>query len=200
MFEAILFYILSSALILGALGVVFAKEPVHAILLLAFSILNAGGLFLLLGAEFNAMLLIVVYLGSVVILFLFIAMMLGKDANATSKGKTRGYIVVSSMLLITLFAELAYLLTGKFVFDAGEKTAETLSKITNSKAIGLVLYSDYALALQITGIVLLLAMVGAIMLAILPREDAKKQEISRQIEKSAKDEIVLVDLKSGEGI
>lgn len=206
MFEVILFYVLSSALIIGALGVVFSKEPIHSILFLAFSFINAGGLFLSLGAEFNAMFFVVVYLGSVVVLFLFVAMMLGKDADILPKKKKKPFIIVATTLVITIFCELSYLLVGEFVFSKTQSILKPSNKLenlsmSNSKQIGLSLYSDYSLALQITGMILLLAMVGAIMLAILPeKEKNKKQDINSQINTNPKEEITLVKLKAGEGI
>ncbi len=200
-FTLTLFYLFSFVLISSALVVVSARNMVHSVMFLVLSFLNAAALFVILGAEFLAMLLIVVYVGAIAVLFLFVVMMLNVDIkNLNAKANKHlpvllliGVVMLSEIVLIIKFSSLKFYDT-KTLFP-------TPDNITNSAAIGNILYTDFILPFQISGAILFVAMIGAIVLTL--KEDGRfirKQVILSQNSRNKQNSLRIVQVKSGEGI
>jgi NADH-quinone oxidoreductase subunit J len=203
MLSAIVFYVFSAILIASAAMVVVSRNPVHSVLFLILCFFNAAGLFVLMGAEFLAMILVVVYVGAVAVLFLFVVMMLDVDFVKLREGYAR-YLPVGAAVGLVLAAELVFVLA-PWAFSASVPEAIAMpipdpSKIHNTKAIGLVLYTDYVYLFQAAGLVLLVAMVGAIVLTLRDREGVKRQSIPRQIARTRAEGVETVSVKSREGV
>lgn len=196
-----LFYLFAGVLTLSALGVVSAKNPVHSVFFLIFSFFNAAALFVLIGAEYIAMTLVIVYVGAVAVLFLFVVMMLNINFAALREGFMRNLpfgIGIAMLLFIELFA-LLY----SAVLDpepVAPSVTPVLSNVTNTSAIGNVLYTHYSYLFQIAGLILLVAMIGSIVLTLRAREGVRRQSISKQHNRTREESIVLVKMKPGEGI
>jgi NADH-quinone oxidoreductase subunit J len=200
MFEAIAFYFFSFALIASAVTVIAARNPVHSVLFLILSFFNAAGLFVLLGAEFLAMILIVVYVGAVAVLFLFVVMMLDIDFAELKRGSLQ-YLPFGVLIGLILVAELAmagsvWVLKPAMV---AAKASATPAGLTNTAALGRILYTDYVYYFQIAGLVLLVAMIGAIVLTLRSRPGVRRQVISVQNARTAAMAVDMHDLKPGEG-
>jgi len=196
------FYLFSTIAVLSALMVISAKNPVHSVLFLILSFVNAAALFVLMGAEFLAMILIVVYVGAVAVLFLFVVMMLDINFIKLREGFLQ-YLPFGVLLGIVLFIELAMLV----YIDKFEKSTlvnfsdlPVFTQIENTKNLGSVLYTDYFYFFQISGIILLIAMIGSIVLTLRERSGVKKQKIYDQIHFDAKNAIEKKKIKLGEGI
>ena len=199
---SITFYIFSLIAVLSALMVISAKNPVHSVLFLILSFVNASALFVLLGAEFLAMILVVVYVGAVAVLFLFVVMMLDINFVKLREGFLQ-YLPFGALLGIVLIIELGILfLTKSFSENAFNKfvTSPRINEIENTKLIGQVLYTDYFYLFQISGLILLVAMVGSITLTLRDRGRVKRQNISSQNYIEAKKAIEKKKVKLGEGI
>jgi NADH-quinone oxidoreductase subunit J len=200
-FTLTLFYLFSFILVGSALTVVSARNMVHSVMFLVLCFLNAAALFVLLGAEFLAMLLIVVYVGAIAVLFLFVVMMLNVDFKDLNRKINRslpvlilvGIVMLCEIILIAKFSSIN-LYNTKSLFP-------TPQDISNTKAIGNILYTDFILPFQISGAILFVAMIGAIALTL--REDGrfiKKQNISRQTLRNKNNSLEVVKVKFGEGI
>ncbi len=196
-----LFYLFSFVLVASSLVVVSAKNSVHAVMFLVLCFFNAAGLFILLGAEFLAMLLIVVYVGAIAVLFLFIVIMLNVDLKETQRKINRhlpimmmvGVLMLAEIILITKFSTIKFYDT-KTLFP-------TPNDINNTKAIGNLLYTDFILPFQLSGCVLFVAMIGAIVLTLKDEKRfIKKQNISSQVARTKGNSLEIVKIKSGEGI
>jgi NADH-quinone oxidoreductase subunit J len=180
--QAIAFYLLAVATVAAGLLVVSAKNPVHSVLFLITAFFSAAGLFVLLGAEFLAMLLVVVYVGAVAVLFLFVVMMLDVDFAQLRKGFV-GYLpfglVIALVLLVEMILVSAAVATGG---AAGKNAIPNASPggVPNTEAIGRVLYTDYIFFFQLAGLVLLVAMIGAIVLTLRHKPGVKRQNIGQQ--------------------
>ena len=199
---SITFYIFSLVAVLSALMVISARNPVHSVLFLILSFVNASGLFVLLGAEFLAMILVVVYVGAVAVLFLFVVMMLDINFVKLREGFLQ-YLPFGALLGIVLIIELGILfLTRSFSENSLSKFVESpvMNEVENTKLIGQVLYTDYFYLFQISGLILLVAMVGSITLTLRDRGQVKRQNISQQIYTNANDSIEKKKIKLGEGI
>ncbi len=198
MFITSLFYLFSFIIILCSIGVISTKNPVYAVLFLILAFINSSILFLFLNAEFLAMLLIVVYVGAVAVLFLFVVMMLNIN-NEEKKSKIQKFTPFTLVLVSIVFIELS------FVFLSDNKhlkmlaETENLSLTNNTVFLGNILYTDYALLFQLSGIILLVAMIGAIILTLRSRDGVKKQIIRNQIDVKKSDVIQIVDVKNREG-
>jgi len=196
----LIFYLFSGALLLSAVGVIASRNPVHAVFCLIFCFFNAAGLFVLLGAEFLAMILVIVYVGAVAVLFLFVVMMLDVNFAELRQGFMK-FLPLGIGFAIVLFGEIAALL-----FYALKKntitaqTVESISQLTNTQAIGQVLYTDYVYPFQLSGLVLLVAMIGAIVLTLRHGKDVRRQRASDQLSRKREDAISIVQVKSGQGI
>jgi NADH-quinone oxidoreductase subunit J len=200
MFEAIAFYFFSAILLLSAVMVIGARNPVHSVLFLILAFFNAAGLFVLTGAEFLAMILIVVYVGAVAVLFLFVVMMLDIDFAELKKG-TLQYLPFGTLIGLVMVAELvmagsAWVLKPEAL---AAKANATPQGITNTEALGHILYTDYVYTFQIAGLVLLVAMIGAIVLTLRVRPGVRRQNIAAQNARTAAMSVDMVDPKPGEG-
>ena len=199
---SITFYVFSLVAVLSALMVISARNPVHSVLFLILSFVNASGLFVLLGAEFLAMILVVVYVGAVAVLFLFVVMMLDINFVKLREGFLQ-YLPFGALWGIVLIIELGILfLTKSFSENSLSKFVElpVMNEVENTKLIGQVLYTNYFYLFQISGLILLVAMVGSITLTLRDRGQVKRQNISQQNYLDANDSIEKKKIKLGEGI
>src|SRR5215831_8556967 len=197
MLQALTFYAFSTVMIASALAVIIARNPVHSVLFLIVAFFNAVGLFVLLGAEFLGMVLLFVYVGAVALLFLSVVMMLDVDFAALKKGAMQ-YLVLGTgvgVILLIEFIDVFYL----WKSGATVSAAPAPSGMTNTEALGHVLYTDYIFYFQTAGLILLVAMIGAIVLALRHRPEVRRQSISRQVAREPAKAIELVDVKPGQG-
>ena len=195
------FYLFAISCIAGGLFTVISRNPVHSVLWLILSFLSAAGLFVLLGAEFVAMLLIIVYVGAVAVLFLFVVMMLDVDF-AELKAEMAKYVPLAGLIGVVLLMQLA-LVFGTWTFDENYQAARAAlapEDTHNTKALGLLLYDRYFLLFQLAGMILLVAMVGAIILTLRHRQDVKRQDILAQIYRDPAKAMEVVDVKPGQGL
>lgn len=193
------FYLLALVTVAAGFLVISARNPVHSVLFLILAFFSAAGLFVLLGAEFLAMLLVVVYVGAVAVLFLFVVMMLDVDFSKLRQGFAN-YLPIGAVIAIVLLGELLVVLFA--IVSKGAVAGAKLepSATSNIKEIGRVLYTDYVYLFQAAGFVLLVAMIGAIVLTLRHRTYVKRQDIFRQVTRRRKDAVAVVKAKSGEGI
>ena len=202
MIEAIIFYMLAGVIILSACAVIFARNPVHSVLWLILAFFNAAGLFLLLGAEFLAMILVIVYVGAVMVLFLFVVMMLDIDFAELRSGFMKympfGLILAGVLLGELIVAATAWQLGGSA--DVISAPMASAAGVSNTEALGAILYTKYIYVFQAAGMVLLTAMIGAIVLTHRQRSGVKKQNISRQNAVRPEEAIDIVDVPVGEGV
>lgn len=200
---SILFYIFSGFLLSAAILVITARNTVHGVLFLILAFFNAAGLFVLAHAEFLAMMLIIVYVGAVAVLFLFVVMMLNIELDHVQKVAKR-YSLVGGFIGGVLAAELILIMiswnTSPRDFDLTAAPSSLYSDMTNTQALGNLLYTHYALIFQCAGLILLISMIGAIVLTLRHREGVKRQKIGDQIGREGKDSIQLMDIPSGSGI
>ncbi len=200
MLQGIAFYVFSAVIIASALMVISARNPVHSVLFLILAFFNAAALFVLLGAEFLAMILVVVYVGAVAVLFLFVVMMLDIDFVALRSG-FMNYLPLGTVLGLVLFSEFL-VAVGAWTFADGAQAVRAVplpEGVSNTEALGRVLYTDYIFYFQTAGMVLLVAMIGAIVLTLRHRPGVKRQSISRQVAREPKTAVELVDVKPGQG-
>jgi NADH-quinone oxidoreductase subunit J len=199
---AIAFYLLAVATVVAGLLVVSAKNPVHSVLFLITAFFSAAGLFVLMGAEFLAMLLIVVYVGAVAVLFLFVVMMLDVDFAELRQGFAQylpiGGLVGGILTLEMIFVAATVAANGKAGLNALPNASP--GGVPNTEAIGRVLYTDYIFFFQLAGLVLLVAMIGAIVLTLRHKPGVKRQDIGKQIARTPKTGMEIVQIKPGEGI
>jgi NADH-quinone oxidoreductase subunit J len=197
------FYLFASVAVISALNVIFQRNPVHAVLWLILTFFNAAGLFVLLGAEFVAMILVVVYVGAVAVLFLFVVMMLDINLTVIRQGFQR-HLWVGATVGIILLVELAVVFGGWVMSPEAQALrvapAPEPSELTNTEAIGMLLYTHYAYLFQAAGIVLLVAMIGAIVLTHRRRPGVRKQKISEQVSRRVEDTLTVVKVESGKGL
>jgi NADH-quinone oxidoreductase subunit J len=182
MIQAFAFYLFASVLILSAFMVITSRNPVYSVLFLILAFFNTAGLFILLGAEFVAMILVIVYVGAVAVLFLFVVMMLDINFSDLRSGAME-YLPTGAFIGSILLVELYTLFKSwDFVPSVQENLAapDTSETIGNSKSLGMLLYTDYILAFQVSGLILLVAMIGAIVLTHRKRVGVRKQIVSEQ--------------------
>jgi len=201
MIPTILFYLFAAVLIGSATMVVSARNPVHSVLFLILAFFNAAALFLIAGAEFLAMTLVIVYVGAVAVLFLFVVMMLDIDFEELRSGFQR-YLPVGGFVGAVLFVELLMVYGGwKLAPDAAKVALSPMpSDVTNTVALGRILYTDYVFLFQTSGAVLLVAMIGAIVLTLRDRRTSRHQSIRVQTERTAADTLVMVPTALGAGV
>ncbi len=195
---ALAFYAFAFVTVAAGLMVIVARNPVHSVLFLILAFFSAAALFLLLGAEFLAMILLVVYVGAVAVLFLFVVMMLDINFVALREGFAR-YLPVGAAVGIVVLIEILFIVANWHVIP-GTATLAISQATTNTQALGLVLYTKYVYAFQAAGLILLVAMIGAIVLTLRHRPDARRQRISEQVGRRAKDAIEVKKVNVGEGI
>ncbi len=196
------FYLFSSVAVLSALMVISAKNPVHSVLFLILSFVNASGLFVLLGAEFLAMILVVVYVGAVAVLFLFVVMMLDINYIKLREGFLQ-YLPFGALLGIVLVIELGILFltdTSSNINSSKASLEPKIYEIENTKMIGKILYTKYFYLFQICGIILLVAMIGSITLTLRDKGGVKRQNIDNQNSVDASNAIDKKKVKLGDGI
>jgi NADH-quinone oxidoreductase subunit J len=192
------FYLLAFTSIASAFMVVSSKNPVHSVMYLILTFFSAAGLFILMGAEFLALLIIMVYVGAVAVLFLFVVMMLDVDFAELKQGFL-SYLPVGALVAIILLLEM--LMVGATYFAGETKTVVVRDAgITNLEAFGQVLYTDYAGVFEAAGFVLLVAMIGAIVLILRKRDGVRKQIPSEQIARTKETGLKMVDIEPGIGI
>lgn len=194
----IAFSLIAAVVVLAAMFVIAARNPVHSVLWLILTFFSAAGLLVLIGAEFLAMLLVVVYVGAVAVLFLFVVMMLDVDFVEMKQGTLR-YWPFALLVGVILLAELALVSAAGGSVPTGNMDASPNAP-TNAEAIGYVMYTDYILLFQLAGIVLLVAMVGAIVLTLRHKPHIKRQDIAKQTGRRRMDAVELKDPTPGQGI
>jgi len=199
--QAIFFYIFAGVCIASAFMVVVARNPVHSVLFLILAFVNAAGLFVLLGAEFLAMILIVVYVGAVAVLFLFVVMMLDVDFAELRQG-VLNYLPIGAAVGIVLLIELVFVVISSVIQPGLTKsiTAPIATDVSNTEALGLVLYTRYVYYFEAAGVILLVAMIGAIVLTLQHRPNVKRQSISAQLARRRDTAIEVVKVKVGQGL
>jgi len=199
--HAIAFYLLAAVTVAAGVSVVSARNPVHSVLFLILAFFSAAGLFVLLGAEFLAMLLVVVYVGAVAVLFLFVVMMLDVDFAALRQGFAQ-YMPLGGLVALVLAVEMIVVATTVATGGAarGHDAPAVAGQISNAEAIGRVLYTDYVYLFQAAGMVLLVAMIGAIVLTLRHKPGVRRQVIADQVARNPKSGMRIVQIKSGEGI
>jgi NADH-quinone oxidoreductase subunit J len=202
MLQAIAFYILATVAVVAALAVVTARNPVHSVLWLILTFFSAAGLFVLLGAEFLAMLLVVVYVGAVAVLFLFVVMMLDVDFVRLREGFAR-YLPLALVVAGVLLVEMLLISSAVATRGAAGSTAGPLvygAEMSNIEAIGRVLYTDYVYFFQAAGIVLLVAMIGAIILTHRPRPNVRRQDLAAQANREWAKAVEVKSVPTGKGV
>ena len=201
--QAIAFYLMAAVTVLAGFAVVSARNPVHSVLFLILAFFSAAGLFVLMGAEFLAMLLVVVYVGAVAVLFLFVVMMLDVDFAELRQGFAR-YMPLGGLVGGALALEMVVVATTVATKGAARLNDAPQASggvdVTNAEAIGRVLYTDYVYFFQAAGMVLLVAMIGAIVLTLRHKPGVKRQVIADQVLRSPKTGMRVVSLKPGQGI
>ncbi len=197
------FYLFAISAIAGGLFTVISRNPVHSVLWLILAFLSSAGLFILLGAEFVAMLLIIVYVGAVAVLFLFVVMMLDVDF-AELKAEMAKYMPLALLIGVVILMQLALAFgvwtTAEGVEIAARPDATAGGGAHNTDALGRVLYDTYFLPFQLSGLILLVAMIGAIVLTLRHRADVKRQDILQQMYRDPDEALVMKDVKPGQGL
>jgi len=201
--QPIFFYVFSAVTVAAAFMVIAAKNPVHSVLFLILAFFNAAGLFILLGAEFLAMILVVVYVGAVAVLFLFVVMMLDVDFAELREGFLQ-YLPAGAIVGLILLVELILVLGGVIVSPETSATAAAptpaVDRVSNIAAIGELLYTRYIFYFQMAGVVLLVAMIGAIVLTLRHKVGVKRQDIGRQVARNPATAVSMRRVESGKGL
>ncbi|UWQ09979.1 NADH-quinone oxidoreductase subunit J [Aliiroseovarius crassostreae] len=197
------FYLFALTTVTGGFFTVMARNPVHSVLWLITAFVGATGLFVLLGAEFVAMLLMIVYVGAVAVLFLFVVMMLDVDF-AELKAEIAQSLPLALFIGVILLMELGTIF-GTWHFADGAEAARqsitpAIAEIHNTEALGLVLYTDYILLFQLAGLILLVAMIGAIVLTLRHRTHVKRQNVMAQMHRDPAKAMEIIDVKPGQGL
>jgi NADH-quinone oxidoreductase subunit J len=201
MVAALFFYLFASVAIASAVMVISSRNPVHSVLFLILCFFNAAGLFILLGAEFLAMILVVVYVGAVAVLFLFVVMMLDVDFVQLRQGMLN-YLPVGGTIGLIVLVELA-LVVGTWAISSDALTAvgaPSPGNVTNTEALGQILYTKYVYFFEAAGLVLLVAMIGAIVLTLRHKQGVKRQDVSVQVARNPATAMEIVKVKPGQGI
>jgi NADH-quinone oxidoreductase subunit J len=200
-FAVFAFYMFAISAVTAGLGVVISRNPVHSVLWLILAFLSSAGLFVLLGAEFVAMLLIIVYVGAVAVLFLFVVMMLDVDF-AELKGEMARYMPLGLLIGVVILMQLS-IVFGSWTSAEGAqemRVAATPEGVQNTAALGALLYDKYILMFQLSGLILLVAMIGAIVLTLRARKDVKRQNVLHQMWRDPAKAMELKDVKPGQGL
>ncbi|BBE70746.1 NADH-quinone oxidoreductase subunit J [Oharaeibacter diazotrophicus] len=203
MIQALFFYIFAAITVASAVMVISARNPVHSVLFLILAFVNAAGLFMLAGAEFLAMMLIVVYVGAVAVLFLFVVMMLDVDFAELRQGFLQ-YLPVGMLVGIVFLAELL-MVVGGFTFAPDAMTSAVApipdpTQVSNVQALGEIIYTRYVFYFEAAGMVLLVAMIGAIVLTLRHRPNIKRQDISVQVARTRSTAIEIKKVEPGRGL
>ena len=201
--QTLAFYLFAGIAIAAGVMVISARNPVHSVLFLILAFFNSAGLFILMGAEFLAMILVVVYVGAVAVLFLFVVMMLDINFVELRQGFLQ-YLPIGGMIGLILLVELV-LVFGAWVAAPGASAGLRLptppvDQVTNTHALGGVLYTQYIYLFQAAGLILLVAMIGAIVLALRDRAGVRRQKIGAQVARRRADSLEIKDVPTGRGI
>ncbi|CAO3429906.1 NADH-quinone oxidoreductase subunit J [Azospirillum doebereinerae] len=201
--QGIAFYVFAALLVASGVMVISSRNPVHSVLFLILAFFQAAGLCLLMGAEFIAMILIIVYVGAVAVLFLFVVMMLDINFRELRQGAME-VLPLGGLIGLILFAELAAVLGGWVVAPGVEKLAGSptppIDAVSNTVALGRLMYTQYVYLFQACGIVLLVAMIGAIVLTLRHRVGVRKQDIGAQLARRRDEVVVIRKVTTGEGV
>ena len=198
MLTAIAFYILAFTAVAAGFMVVAARNPVHSVMFLILTFFSAAGLFILMGAEFIALLLVMVYVGAVAVLFLFVVMMLDVDFVELKQGFLQ-YLPAGIIVAVILLAEMILVGAAYFAGD-GRRVVVPEGEATNLERFGEVLYTQYAGAIEAAGLILLVAMIGAIVLTLRKRKGVRTQNAMDQMARTREDGVELVDIEPGQGL
>jgi len=201
--QAVCFWLFSLVAVASGVMVIAARNPVHSVLFLILAFFNGAGLFVLMGAEFLALILVIVYVGAVAVLFLFVIMMLDINFVELREGFLQ-YLPIGALIGLVLFIELV------FVFGAWEVASNVTTaiaaplpataQVTNTAALGELLYTRYIYAFQAAGMILLVAMIGAIVLTLRPRQDVRRQKIAEQVARKREATLELVKVRPRQGV
>jgi NADH-quinone oxidoreductase subunit J len=201
--QALAFYLFAGVAVASGVMVISARNPVHSVLFLILAFFNAAGLFILMGAEFLAMILVVVYVGAVAVLFLFVVMMLDINFVELRQGFLQ-YLPFGALVALALLAELALVLGAWLAAPEASSALRAPTpppaEITNTHAIGAVLYTDYLYLFQAAGIILLISMIGAIVLTLRQREGVRRQSVPRQVARRREEAVELKKVPTRTGI
>ncbi|MCZ4282007.1 NADH-quinone oxidoreductase subunit J [Kiloniella laminariae] len=201
--QALVFYVFAAVTIAAGLMVITARNPVHSVLFLILAFFNAAGLFVLMGAEFLAMILVVVYVGAVAVLFLFVVMMLDINVEKARQGFKK-YLFIGGAVGLVLLVELVLILSSTVVSTDVSVVASvpipSLDEVHNTRALGQVLYTKYVYLFEASGMILLVAMIGAIVLTLRKREGVRRQVIADQVNRSREEAVEIKKVSSGSGI
>ena len=201
--QTLAFYLFSAVTVFAAVMVISSKNPVHSVLFLILAFFNSAGLFVLLGAEFLAMILVVVYVGAVAVLFMFVVMMLDINIAELKHGFLQ-YLPLGGVVGLILLMELILSLGGFIISSQSQNSIAAprpnVNEITNTEAIGNLIYTNYIYFFQAAGLILLVAMIGAIVLTHRSRENVRKQNISDQINRRPEDTIEIKKVTTGSGV
>ena len=201
--QALAFYLFAAVAIASGVMVVSSRNPVHSVLFLILAFFTSAGLFVLMGAEFLAMILVVVYVGAVAVLFLFVVMMLDINFVELRQGFLQ-YLPVGALVGLILLAELILILgTWAVAPEAGDLTdipIAPVEEVENTQALGEVLYTKFVFLFQAAGLVLLVAMIGAICLTLRRRPGVRRQNISDQVSRKREDSVELKQVTPGSGV
>lgn len=203
--ELFIFYIFSIVTVASSVMVISSKNPVHSVLFLILAFFNAAGLFILIGVEFLAMVLVVVYVGAVAVLFMFVVMMLDINFVALREGFLQ-YLPIGALIGIILLVELVLVGTSWAVSSGTDLAVQAAginampAGVPNTKALGMLIYTNYFYLFQSAGLILLVAIIGAITLTLRDRVGVRRQDIARQVHRKPSETVQLVKVKSGEGI
>ena len=201
--QGIAFYVFAALLVASGVMVISARNPVHSVLYLVLAFFQAAGLCVLLGAEFIAMILVIVYVGAVAVLFLFVVMMLDINFRELRTGAMQ-YLPIGGLIGLILLAELAAVLGAWIIAPAAEKAASAplsaMGNVSNTEALGQLIYTHYVYLFQASGIVLLIAMIGAIVLTLREREGVRKQNIGAQLARRREDVVAIRKVSTGGGV
>jgi NADH-quinone oxidoreductase subunit J len=200
--QAVLFYIFAAVAVASGVMVVASRNPVHSVLFLIVTFFNAAALFVLIGAEFLAMILVIVYVGAVAVLFLFVVMMLNIDFLQLRSGFVR-YLPIGTLLGLILLAELVLVIGSWAMTPSLPSQALVVAtggvSLTNTRALGDILYTRYLLAFQAAGLILLVAMIGAIVLTLRHRADVRRQSVPAQLARTRAETVAVVKVPLGTG-
>ena len=201
MIQALIFYVFAAITIASGVMVVSSRNPVHSVLFLILAFFNAAGLFVLIGAEFIAMILVVVYVGAVAVLFLFVVMMLDINFVELRQGFMK-YLPIGLLIGVVIFAELFFVVTSWVIAPdlITAAPAHDPTAVTNTHALGALLYTRYVYLFQSAGLILLIAMIGAIVLTLRTRQGVKRQRISAQLSRTTEETVEVVKVQRGEGV
>ncbi len=201
--QALAFYLFAGIAVASGVMVITARNPVHSVLFLILAFFNSAGLFILMGAEFLAMILVVVYVGAVAVLFLFVVMMLDINFQELRRG-FHAYLPVGLVVGLILLVELLLVFAGWVMSPladiASQAPIPAASQVTNTHALGLVLYTRYVYLFQVAGLILLVAMVGAIVLTLRQRIGVRRQSIGLQTQRLRRDSVEIKEVPTGSGI